>query len=84
VGNALIAFSKEQQRRKILNSAVTANRKAVELSLVLYSEGLSDFLNVLIAQRSLYTSEDALVQSERNSIIDLIALYKALGGGWEK
>jgi outer membrane protein TolC len=36
---------------------------------------------VLIAQRSLYTSEDALVQSERSIVTDLIALYKALGGG---
>ncbi|MGZ3634719.1 MAG: TolC family protein [Syntrophales bacterium] len=56
------------------------NRKAVDLSLQLYTEGQVDFLNVLNAQRSLYGSEDALVQSERNIATDLIALYKALGG----
>ena len=84
VENALIAFSKEQQHRKILTEAVIANRKAVDLSLLLYSEGMSDFLNVLIAQRSLYSSEDALVQSERSIATDLIALFKALGGGWEQ
>ena len=83
VENALIAFAKEQQHRKALNDAVVANRKAVDLSLQLYTEGQIDFLNVLTAQRSLYTSEDALVQSERNITTDLIALYKALGGGWE-
>ena len=83
VENALIAFAKEQQHRKALNDAVVANRKAVDLSLQLYTEGQIDFLNVLNAQRSLYASEDALVQSERNIATDLIALYKALGGGWE-
>jgi NodT family efflux transporter outer membrane factor (OMF) lipoprotein len=83
VENALIAFAKEQQHRKALNEAVIANRKAVDLSLQLYTAGQIDFLNVLTAQRSLYTSEDALVQSESSIATDLIALYKALGGGWE-
>ena len=80
VENALIAFAKEQQHRKALNDAAVANRKAVDLSLRLYTEGQIDFLNVLDAQRSLYASEDALVQSERSIATDLIALYKALGG----
>ena len=83
VENALVAFSKEQEHRKALNDAVDANRKAVELSLLLYTEGQTDFLNVATAQRLLYASEDALVQSERNIATDLIALYKALGGGWD-
>ena len=83
VENALIAFAKEQQHRKALNDAVAANQKAVELSLQLYAEGQTDFLNVVIAQRSLYATEDALVQSNRNIATDLIALYKALGGGGE-
>jgi len=83
VENALIAFAKEQQHRKALNDAVVANRKAVDLSLQLYTEGQIDFLNVLNAQRSLYASEDALVQSERSIATNLIALYKALGGSGE-
>ncbi len=83
VENALIAFAKEQEHHQAINEAVVANRKAVDLSLQLYTEGLTDFLNVLNAQRSLYASEDALVQSERSIATDLIALYKALGGGWE-
>jgi outer membrane protein, multidrug efflux system len=83
VENALIAFAKEQQHRKLLNDAVVFNRKAVDLSLQLYTAGLVDFLTVEIAQRTLYTSEDALVQSETSIVTDLIALYKALGGGWE-
>ncbi len=83
VENALIAFSKEQQHRKVLNDAVVFNGKAVDLSLQLYAGGQTDFLNVLNAQRSLYSSQDALVQSERSIVTDLIALYKALGGGWK-
>jgi NodT family efflux transporter outer membrane factor (OMF) lipoprotein len=83
VENALIAFANEQQHRQSLNDAVVANRKAVDLSMQLYTMGQTDFLNVLNAQRSLYASEDALVQSSRSIATDLIALYKALGGGWE-
>jgi len=83
VENALIAFEKEQQHRKSLNDAVVANRKAVTLSLQLYTEGQTDFLNVVTAQRSLYSTEDALVQSNCKIAIDLIALYKALGGDVE-
>ena len=83
VENALIAFNKEQEHHKSLNDAVAANQKAVDLSLRLYTEGQIGFLNVLEAQLSLYTSENALVQSEDNIALDLIALYKALGGGWE-
>ena len=83
VENALIAFAKEQRHYKSLNDAVAANRKAVDLSLQLYTEGQTDFLNVVSAQRSLYATEDALVQSNRSIATDLIALYKALGGGGE-
>ena len=83
VENALIAYTNEQEHHKSLIDAVAANRKAVDLSTQLYVEGQTDFLSVLVAQGSLYSSEDALVQSTRNLSTDLIALYKALGGGWD-
>jgi len=84
VENALVAYAKEHERRKLLVDAVAANRKVVELATQLYMHGQTDFLNVLDAQRSLFVSEDSLVQSTRNLSTDLVALYKALGGGWEK
>ncbi len=84
VETALVAYAKEQEHRMILAEAVTNNQKAVDLSLKLYTAGRIDFLNVLNAQRSLYISEDALVLSVRNVSGNLIALYKALGGGWEE
>jgi NodT family efflux transporter outer membrane factor (OMF) lipoprotein len=83
VEDALIAYAKEQAHRAELSDAVKANAKAVDLANQRYGQGLVDFLNVLDAQRSLYLSQDALVQSERRISEHLVALYKALGGGWE-
>jgi outer membrane protein, multidrug efflux system len=83
VENALIAYTKEWDHHKSLNDAVIANRKAVRLATQLYTEGQTDFLNVLQSQGSLYLSETAFVQSDSSLNQDLIALYKALGGGWE-
>jgi multidrug efflux system outer membrane protein len=83
VENALVAYSKEQQRNKALQDTVAANKKAVNLATQLYSEGQTEFLSVLDAQRSLYASEDSFVQSTRNLSTDMVSLYKALGGGWE-
>jgi multidrug efflux system outer membrane protein len=83
VENALIASAKEQEHRQALRDAVAANRKAVELATTLYTQGETDFLNVLQAQRALYLSQDALVQSTRTVSTNLVALYKALGGGWQ-
>ena len=59
------------------------NRQAVELAMRLYAAGKTDFLNVLTAQLNLYTTENSLVRSTSSVDTNLIALYKALGGGWE-
>lgn len=83
VENALYYSAKEQEHRKALQDAVAANRKAVELSTTLYVEGQTDFLNVLQAQRALFASEDSLIQNNRTICTNLVALYKALGGGWD-
>ena len=83
VETALVSYDKEQQHRRSLVDAVAANRRAVDLATQLYRQGQTDFLNVLSAQRSLFVTEDALVQSDRTVATDLVALYKALGGGWD-
>jgi len=80
---ALSAYLNEQVRRQSLQEAVRTSRQATDLSTQLYVRGMTTFLNVLDAQRALYVSEEALVQSDTAIITDLIALYKALGGGWE-
>lgn len=83
VETALVRFGREQERRVSLEESVAANRKAVELANQLYTAGRTDFLNVLTAQERLFNAEDELVSSTTLISTDLIALYKALGGGWK-
>jgi outer membrane protein, multidrug efflux system len=83
VEDALVAFSHEQASRDELESAVRANARAAELARNLYAQGLTDFLTVLVAEESLFTSQDTLAQTERDVTLQLVALYKAVGGGWE-
>lgn len=83
VENSLVAYANEQIRRRTLEDAVTSSRKSLELANKLYANGLTDFINVLEAERSLYQAQDALVQSDRTVATDVVALYKSLGGGWQ-
>jgi outer membrane protein TolC len=83
VESALVNYSKEQTRYRSLLAAAAANRRAVELANELYRQGLVAFLNVLDAERTLYASENDFTQSEATMASNLVALYKALGGGWE-
>ena len=83
VENALVAYNREQARSASLRQSVESNRQSVALAKQLNEAGVVDFLNVLTAQLALYQSEDQLAQSEQTVLTDLIALYKALGGGWE-
>jgi NodT family efflux transporter outer membrane factor (OMF) lipoprotein len=84
VDSALVAYAKEQEHLTALTDAVNNGRKAVDLSMQLYTVGRSDYLSVLIAQRALFAYEDAWVISSRNLDVNLVALYKALGGGWDE
>jgi outer membrane protein TolC len=80
--NALTAYGHEQQRRERLQKAAQASRLATHLANELYTRGLADFLTVLDAQRQQLAIEDDLVQSDTAVVTNLVALYKALGGGW--
>jgi NodT family efflux transporter outer membrane factor (OMF) lipoprotein len=82
VENAVVAYAQESERRDALDRAVEASRKAVELVNTLYKNGLTDFQNVLDSERSLFEQEDQLALSEGVVTQNLIAIYKALGGGW--
>jgi NodT family efflux transporter outer membrane factor (OMF) lipoprotein len=83
VHDAIAAFITEQDRRKSLQEAVRASQESTELSQDLYRKGLTDFTTVLDSEQQLCQAQDALVQSETTVTTSLIALYKALGGGWE-
>jgi NodT family efflux transporter outer membrane factor (OMF) lipoprotein len=81
--NAVVTYAQERNRHQALADEVTETRRSLDMANGLYAEGRVNFLDVLDAQRSLYQSEDQLAASDQAVSLDLIALYKALGGGWE-
>lgn len=83
VDNSLSNYAALQESLTHLSLAVEASRKAVRLATERYQDGLTDFLNVLDAQRQLYDLEDQYAASQQTMVYDFISLYKALGGGWE-
>ncbi len=83
VEDSLASYRTEQLRHQALVDAATAAHQAVDLAKQQYDQGITDFLTVLDAERAEFGTQDSVAQSERNISTDLIALYKALGGGWE-
>ena len=83
VDNALTDYDKEQQRRRLLRLAVKANQHAFDLAQMRYTEGIATYIDVLNAQQSVLTSQSSYQNSTAAVSTDLIALYLALGGGWE-
>jgi NodT family efflux transporter outer membrane factor (OMF) lipoprotein len=83
VEDALAGFVNSQDALVFETKAATSAEKSVSLSLVAYREGATDFQRVLDAQRSLLQQQNSLAQTSSDVVTDLIALYKALGGGWE-
>jgi outer membrane protein, multidrug efflux system len=84
VETEIVAFNKEQERRAALRDAVADNQKAMDLSLQLYEQGETEFINVLTAELSLSSAQDQLAASDAAVATDLVALFKALGGGWSE
>ena len=80
--DAASGLVKALERDGILQDSVQAARRSLTLANALYREGYSDFQRVLDAQRALATQQDAYVTNRGAAVSDLIALYKALGGGW--
>lgn len=83
VENAVTAYSRNVDRREALGRAVDAQRRAVQNVTNLFTGGLGDPLNILIAQRDQFNYELQLVATETELSANLVSLYKALGGGWE-
>jgi NodT family efflux transporter outer membrane factor (OMF) lipoprotein len=83
VENAMGNYAAERNRQAQLAVAVTSSERAVNLATQRYDRGLTDFLNVLDAQRQLYDLQDQLAVSQLAVTTQLVALYKSLGGGWE-
>ncbi|KHE03014.1 RND transporter [Pantoea stewartii] len=83
VENALVSYRADQQRVTALDETTGALQRTFDLASDSYRQGLSTFLEVLDAQRQLAQAEEQATQARMQSGLDLVALYKALGGGWE-
>lgn len=82
VEDAMTKYKSSIAQTVSLREAVNQNRETLALSLELYKQGLTQFQNVLDAQRSLLSYQNYLVQAQGSSLIYLVQLYEALGGGW--
>jgi NodT family efflux transporter outer membrane factor (OMF) lipoprotein len=83
VEDAIAGFLNSQEAAIFQQRSVTAARRSVEIAIVQYREGAADFQRVLDAERSLLQQQNALTQTSSSVTTSVIALFKALGGGWE-
>jgi multidrug efflux system outer membrane protein len=83
IKTALSNYSNELQRREILRTSSSASAEAVKFARQRFNAGLDSFIDYLSTDNTLLQYENLLAQSEISSATSLIAIYKALGGGWE-
>lgn len=84
VDDAIGNYTAQRDRLDRLNDALAASRRAVDLATQRYERGLTEFLNVLDAQRQLYAIQDDYAVGQQAVVLQFIAVYKSLGGGWER
>ena len=83
VEDSMIGFLRKQQEAGFLMDSVKASQRSVDLSMLQYKEGLVDYQRVLDSQRFLTDQQDVWTATRGDVIVNLIAMYKALGGGWQ-
>jgi NodT family efflux transporter outer membrane factor (OMF) lipoprotein len=83
VEDAMVGFLRSQEQANYLTNSVDASKRSVELSLIQYREGVADYQRVLDTQRFLTQEQDLLTSVSGEIALNLIAMYKALGGGWQ-
>jgi multidrug efflux system outer membrane protein len=82
--NSLVTHARARDSLVHVADAAEASAKAAKLARTRYEGGYVDFLEVLDAERTQLEAEDRLAQSRTDTATSLIAVYKALGGGWEQ
>ena len=83
VDSALDAYAAQQDRIKNLDQAMDAGQRAVDLSTQRYNRGLTDYLNVVDAERQFYDLQEEYAQAQVSEGEQFVQLYKSLGGGWQ-
>jgi outer membrane protein TolC len=84
VDDAAVGFAKTGEQIVLLADAAAAAQRSLDIATLQYREGLTDFERVLDSQRVLFTQQELLVNARGGLTQNLIALYKAMGGGWEQ
>ena len=83
VEDALVGFVQAQDQVKFLTESVTTSKRAVDISLIQYRDGAVDYQRVLDSQKFLVQQQDRLTSARGDVALNLVAAYKALGGGWQ-
>ena len=83
VDNALVAYAEAQRRRVQSAETVAQNERALSAAQQQFTQGATDFLNVVTSESQLLQSQNQLANDDTQIATDLVALYRALGGGWE-
>ena len=83
VENGLVTFLRAQQRAKSQAASVADAKRAVDIVVAQYSQGVTDLTRVTLLQQNLVPLEDTLAQAQGEIATGLIQVYRALGGGWE-
>jgi NodT family efflux transporter outer membrane factor (OMF) lipoprotein len=83
VEDAMVAFLRSQDEVKFLSESVNAATRSVDISMIQYREGLVDYQRVLDTQRFQSQEQDLLTEIKGSVVLNFIAMFKALGGGWQ-
>jgi NodT family efflux transporter outer membrane factor (OMF) lipoprotein len=83
VEDSLVAFLRTQERAAFLAESASAAMRSLDLAIIQYREGITDFTTVLTAQQALLEQQDSLASSLGDIALNLVGVYRALGGGWE-
>lgn len=83
VSDSLIAYQRSREFRTKEEELVKATRSSTELAHVRYEGGVTAYLEVLFTEEDLFASELALAQAQRDELLSVVQLYRALGGGWK-
>jgi outer membrane protein TolC len=84
VDDAAVGFATTGETIVLLVEAVKAAQRSLDIANIQYREGLTDFQRVLDTQRAFFGLQEQLVSSRGSLAQNLVALYKAMGGGWEQ
>ncbi len=84
VEDSLVAFNDAKQETALKAQSALAAERAVELALTLYSDGVTNYTTVIDTQRIQFLQQGAVISAKGTTAMNLIAAYKALGGGWQR